>query len=78
MTAEMRVATGKKAIKQKQYAVLLYQKIEKYFKKTNRIVLGESITTKVICMTAKNLNQKEEVVLNKSALLSCELDDLLK
>ncbi|TSC80750.1 MAG: Uncharacterized protein G01um101429_59 [Parcubacteria group bacterium Gr01-1014_29] len=62
----------------KQYATLFYQKTEKYFKKTNRIMLGDSIITKIIRITADNLNQKEQIVLNKSALLSCELDDLLK
>jgi hypothetical protein len=64
--------------KLKQYAVLFSQKTENYLKKTNRIMLGKKITTKVIRMTADNLNQKEQVVLNKSALLSCELEDLLK
>lgn len=64
--------------KLKKYATLFYQKTEKYFKKSNRIVLGDGIITKVIRMTAGNLNQKEQIVLNKSALLSCELDDLLK
>ncbi len=64
--------------KLKQYATLFYQKTENYFKKTNHIMLGDSILTKVIRMTADNLNQKEQIVLNKSALLSCELDDLLK
>lgn len=64
--------------KLKRYATLFYQKTEKYFKKTNRIMLGDGIVTKVIRMTADNLNQKEQIVLNKSALLSCELDDLLK
>ncbi len=62
----------------KQYADLFYQKTEKYLKKTNNIILGDTMTTKVIRMTADNLNQKEQLVLNKSALLSCELDDLLK
>ena len=61
-----------------QYAELFYQKIEEYFKKTNHIMLGEAITTKVIRMTADNLNQKEQILLNKPALLSCKLDDLLK
>src|SRR3989339_1570260 len=61
-----------------RYATLFYQKTENYFKKTNHIMLGDSIVTKVIRMTADNLNQKEQTVLNKSALLSCELDDLLK
>lgn len=62
----------------KQYAILFYEKTEAYFKKTSRIMLGDSIITKIIRMTADNLNQKEQIVLNKSALLSCELDDLLK
>ena len=39
---------------------------------------SDAIITKVIRMTADNLNQKEQIVLNKSTLLSCELDDLLK
>lgn len=64
--------------KLKQYATLFYRKTEKYFKKTNGVMLGDAIITKVIRMTADNLNQKEQIVLNKSALLSCELDDLLK
>lgn len=64
--------------KLKQYATLFYQKTEKYFKKTNGVMLGDIIITKVIRMTADNLNQQEQIVLNKSALSSCELDDLLK
>jgi hypothetical protein len=62
----------------KKYLTLFYDKTEAYLKKTNRIMLGDSIVTKIIRMTAENLNQKEQIVLNKSALLSCELDDLLK
>ncbi len=61
-----------------QYAELFYQKTENYLKKTNRIMLGDAIVTKLIRMTADNLNQKEQILLNKSALLSSELDDLLK
>jgi len=64
--------------KLKQYVILFYEKTEAYFKKTSRIMLGDSIITKIIRMTADNLNQKEQIVLNKSALLSCELNDLLK
>lgn len=64
--------------KLKQYAELFYQKTENYLKKTNRILLGDAITTKLIRMTADNLNRKEQILLNKSALLSCEMDDLLK
>jgi hypothetical protein len=40
--------------------------------------LGDGIVTKTIRMTASNLNQKEQIVLTKSTLISCELDDLLK
>ncbi|MBI2095089.1 MAG: nucleotidyl transferase AbiEii/AbiGii toxin family protein [Candidatus Omnitrophica bacterium] len=64
--------------KLKQYATLFYQKTENYFKKTNRIMLGRSITTKLIRMTADHLNQKEQILRNKSTLVSCELNDLLK
>ncbi len=62
----------------KQYATLFYHKTEKYLKKSDRVVIGNSIITKLIRITADNLNQKEQIVLNKSALSSCELDDLLK
>lgn len=62
----------------KQFITLFYNKNEEYFKKTNRIMLGDSITTKIIRTTVNNLNQKEQIMLNKSVLLSCELDDLLK
>jgi len=61
-----------------QYAELFYQKTEDYLKKTNRVILGNTITTKFIRMTANNLNRKEQIMLNKSALLRSELDDLLK
>ena len=64
--------------KLRQYVTLFYQKTENYLNKTNRIMLGRSIVTKIIRMTADNLDQKEQIVLNKSALLSCELEDLLK
>jgi len=64
--------------KLKRFAALFYQKTEKYLDKVKRNLLGGSIDTKLIRMTADNLNQKEQIVLNKSALLSCELDDLLK
>ena len=62
----------------KQFMALFFGKNASYFKKVNNIMLGDAITTKVIRTTADNLNQKEQIVLNKSALLSCELDDLLK
>lgn len=64
--------------KLKQYATLFFQKTENYFKKTNNVMLGDTIVTKVIRMTADNLNPKEQILLNKSALMNCELDDLLK
>ena len=64
----------------KRYVTLFYQKNEKYLKKINRIMLSKnrSITTKLIRSTTEHLKQKEEIVLNKSTLLSCELEDLLK
>ena len=61
-----------------QYATLFNQKNENYLKKTNRIMLGDTISTKLIVMAPDNLNPKEQILLNKSALISCELDDLLK
>jgi len=64
--------------KLKQYAELFLKKTKDYFKKTNRIMIGNTITTKLIRMTSDKLNQKEQILLNKSALLSCELEDLLK
>jgi len=61
-----------------QYAELFYQKTERYLKTTNHAMLGDTINTKFIRMTADKLNQKEQILLNKSTLMSCELDDLLK
>lgn len=62
----------------RQYIALFYKKTEEYLKKTNHVILGDGFKTKTIRMTADQLNQAEQVVLNKSALLSCELEDLLK
>lgn len=62
----------------KQFIALFFRKNAAYLEKVNRVMLGDAIITKVIRTTADNLNQKEQIVLNKSALLSCELDDLLK
>ena len=59
-------------------AVVVNRICLKYLIKTKRIMLGRSIDTKLIRMTADHLNQKEQIVLNKWALLSCELEDLLK
>lgn len=64
--------------KLKQYVTLFYEKTETYFKKTKKVMFGNSITTKVVRMTADNLNYKEQIVLTKNALLSCEFEDLLK
>ena len=62
----------------KQYAILFHKKNSDYFKKTNNVMLGNIIQAKTIRMTADNLNRKEQIVLNHSALLSCELEDLMK
>lgn len=64
--------------KLKQYATLFYGKNTEYFKKTNKIILGDVIQTKFIRMTTDKLNQKEQIVPSRSALISCELEDLLK
>jgi hypothetical protein len=64
--------------KEKEYAALFYEKIEAYLKKINYELVGDTLTTKLIRVTADNLNQREQIVLNKSALLSCEFDDLLR
>lgn len=62
----------------RQYATMFHRKNEAYFKKTNRTMIGDVVTTKVIRMTADNLNPKEQIVLTASALKSCALDDLFK
>ena len=64
--------------KRVQYAELFYKKTENYLKKINRVIAGDTITTKLIRMTAEKLNPKEQILLNKSTLLNCELNDLLK
>jgi len=64
--------------KLQKYAELFCQKTKRYLDSTKHIILGDTIITKVIRMTADNLNPKEQILLNKSTLLSCELDDLLK
>ena len=69
---------GEPSDKVKQFATLFYQKIESYLAKTNREVLSDHIKTKIMRTTADNLNREEQIVLTKSALLSCEFDDLLK
>ncbi|MFZ1019570.1 MAG: nucleotidyl transferase AbiEii/AbiGii toxin family protein [Minisyncoccia bacterium] len=73
-------STSRPASREKlnQYVSLFYNKSEAYLKKTNHIILGDNIITKMIIMSAGNFNQKEQIVLNKSALLSCQLEDLLK
>lgn len=62
----------------KQFIELFLRKNEAYLEKVNRIMLGDVIITKLIRMTADKLNQQKQIVLNKSALLSCELDDLVE
>lgn len=61
-----------------QYVTLFYKKTEDYLVKTGRVLMGDSIDTKTVRMTADSLNPKEQIVLNRSALLSCELEDLLR
>lgn len=61
-----------------QYATLFYEKTESYLNKTNRVMVGNEIVTKLIRTNADNLDRNEQVHLNPSALRSCELEDLLK
>lgn len=60
----------------KQYVTLFHGKMEIYLKKTKHVVIGDKITTKLIRMTADHLNQNTQIMLNRSALLSSEFDDL--
>ena len=64
--------------KQKEYASLFYEKIEAYLKKVNHELVGDTLTTKLIRVTADKLNQKEQIVLRKEDLISCDFEDLLK
>ncbi len=64
--------------KQKEYASLFYKKIEAYLKKVNYELVGDTLTTKLIRVTADKLNQKEQIVLRKEDLISCDFEDLLK
>lgn len=64
--------------KQKEYASLFYEKIEAYLKKINYEIVGDTLTTKLIRVTADNLNQKEQILLRKEDLIRCDFDDLLK
>lgn len=64
--------------KQKEYASLFYEKIEVYLKKINHELVGDTLTTKLIRVTADNLNQKEQIVLRKEDLTEGDFDDWLK
>ena len=64
--------------KQMRYASLFYEKIEAYLKKINHTMIGDSVTTKLIRLTADNLNPKEQILLGKQDLFKCDFDDLLK
>src|SRR3989339_1606439 len=64
--------------KQKEYASLFYEKIEAYLKKINYELVGDTLTTKLIRVSADNLNQKEQIVLRKEDLIRHDFDDLLK
>ncbi len=64
--------------KQKEYASLFYEKIEAYLKKVNYEIVGDTLTTKLIRVSAHNLNPKEQIVLRKEDLIRCDFDDLLK
>lgn len=62
----------------KKYATLFYTKNKAYLKKSGGVLLGNGMRTKLIRLTADNLNHNEEIFLDRSILLSCELEDLLR
>jgi len=64
--------------KQKEYASLFYEKIEVYLKKINYELVGDTLSTKLIRVTADNLNQKEQIVLRKEDLTEGDFDDWLR
>ncbi len=65
--------------KLKKYISLFFEKTENYLKKTDYVVLGSQIETKLIRrVTAENLNPQKQILLDQSALKSCSLEDLLK
>ncbi len=64
--------------KQTEYASLFYEKIETYLKKINYEIVGDTLTTKLIRVTADNFNQKEQIIPRKESLIDCDFDDLLK
>lgn len=57
---------------------MFYEKIEVYLKKINHELVGDTLTTKLIRVTADNLNQKEQIVLRKEDLTEGDFDDWLK
>ncbi len=60
----IRTATGEKVSDRvKQYATIFYKKNSDYLKKTNNIILGDTIKTKLIRMSANNLSQNEQIIL---------------
>ncbi len=64
--------------KQKEYASLFYEKIEAYLKKIKHELVGDTLTTKLIRVTADKLNQKEQIVLRREDLIRGEFDDWFK
>ncbi|MFA6409045.1 MAG: nucleotidyl transferase AbiEii/AbiGii toxin family protein [Gammaproteobacteria bacterium] len=57
-----------------RYTTLFNEKNAAYLKKSNNIVLGNTIQTKVICLTERELNKIHR---NKAQLLTCTLEDLI-
>lgn len=64
--------------KQIEYASLFHKKIEAYLKKVNYEIVGDTLTTKLIRVTADSLNQEEQIVLRKEDLTEGDFDDWLK
>ena len=62
----------------KRFITLFEEKNRAYLKRAENIVLGDEIETKLIRMSADNFNLDNHIILDRSALLSSRLEDLLK
>ncbi|MCK4608890.1 MAG: nucleotidyl transferase AbiEii/AbiGii toxin family protein [Gammaproteobacteria bacterium] len=60
----------------KQYATLFYNKNSAYLKSLNNVIVGDAIQTRIICTMSCSPNQRK-ITLTRSALLACELEDLM-
>jgi len=60
-----------------EYIGLFYRKIQDYIKRSKGVLLRKDFTTKLIRVTADNLDSKDQIVLNKRLLLKVRFEELL-